>query len=199
MKLRVLLLLLPCALARAEEPPSRKAQRLAFEGNLRSVVQVQGPRRRGLGVVVGADGQVLTSVDYVSLEAAKVTLGEQEHEGKVVMANAQLKVALVAVEGASNFPAAPARPGAPPPKGAWLVAVTAGNGGALAPKVGWVKKGASPRSPFLQTDLSVPAGSPVFDGKGRLVGLCAESVAQGCRVLPLPALKAQLAQGEGAP
>ncbi len=195
MRLPALLCVLLCATAAAEEKPTRARLRSAFEGNLRSVVEVAGTGRRGLGVIVGASGEVLTAAELVSAKGARVKLGAEEQEGKVVMEDAQLKVALVALAG-SDFPAAPVRPEGPLPRGSWLIAIRRGKAGALEPKVGQVRKGASGRSPFVETNLApLEAGSPVFDSKGRLVGLCAQARGDGCRVLPLLALKAQLLSG----
>ncbi|MGQ0507911.1 MAG: S1 family peptidase [Myxococcaceae bacterium] len=185
----LLLALIISAPALGEDKPTRAALRSAFESNLRSVVDVVGPRGRGLGVIVGAEGQVLTSVQYVSLRSAKVRREGQTLDAKVLMANAQLQVALLLLQG-NDFPAAPARPFGPLLKGSWLVAIERTKPGPLEARIGQITKSSSDRSPFVETNLSLKPGSPVFDAKGRLVGVCA---GKNGRVLPLAAVKAQLA------
>src|SRR6185503_10462461 len=86
---RLLALLLLCLglTARADEAerPSRADMQKVLELYERSVVRVHGPRRAGPGVIVGSAGQVLTSVDHVSLETADVEFNGQRVTGSVML------------------------------------------------------------------------------------------------------------------
>ena len=70
----VLLLLATRVSASEPERPSRADLQRALAQYEQSVVRVRGPRETGLGIIVGTEGQVLTSVRHVSLDAAQVEL-----------------------------------------------------------------------------------------------------------------------------
>ncbi|MFP2908596.1 serine protease [Pyxidicoccus sp. 3LFB2] len=96
-----------------EGRPSRADLQRVMELHARSVVRVRGPRHTGPGIIVGAAGQVLTSVGPVGEEFVGLNAATVEHDGKslparVVLANAALKVALVAAPD-GTYPAVPVR------------------------------------------------------------------------------------------
>lgn len=198
-------LLLPLLLCLAALPapaadkgrPSRADLQRVMELHARSVVQVRGPKRTGPGVIVGTAGQVLTSVEglgeeYVGLSAATVV-----HEGKtlparVMLANTALKVAVVtAPDGA--YPAVPVKllKEGEGLEGRWVVGVLPAAKGQPARPMP-AQAGGAP-APFFDVPLALPAGSPVFDADGRLVAVVVQRHKRGCRVLPLGAVKVQLA------
>lgn len=184
-----------------EGRPSRADLQRVMELHERSVVRVRGPKQSGPGVIVGAAGQVLTSVapvgeGFVGLNAATV-----EHDGKrlparVVLANAALKVALVAAPD-GTYPAVPVRllKDGDSLAGQWLVGVVPGAKGQPARPVSAQARGGAP-APFFDVPLALPAGSPVFDSDGRLVAMVVQRHKRGCRVLPLGEVKGQLVSAD---
>ncbi len=185
------------ALAEASPRPTHAALRKAFEANRATVVQVRGPRGTGPGVMVGADGHVVTSVDYSGLEAATVKLGEQELPARVLLANAKLGVVVLQLETPGAFRAAAVRLDATFSKGDWLVGVARRRDGSLEPTAGQVFSGPSAESPFVETDLPVPSGSPLFDAQGRLVAVIVKRRGRlSSRALPMAAIKLTLAKSE---
>jgi hypothetical protein len=195
---RLLALLLCVSLtapASAAEPPSRAALQRVLELYERSVVRVHGPRRAGPGIFVGSAGQVLTSVEHVSLESAEVEHGGQRLPASVVLANAYLKIAVVAAP-SGTYPSAPVRM---PPKGLdgqWLIGVVPGRGKQAARPFTAVARAA--KAPFIDVDLPFLPGSPLFDAGGRLVAVVVERRTGGCRALPLAAVKLQLSSVSAA-
>ena len=172
-------------------PPTRAALRKAFEANRPTLVEVVGPRRSGTGVMVGTSGQVLTSVEFVGLEKAKIRRDGQESAAKVRLANAALKVALVELEPPGEYPATAVRL-TEPAEGDWLVAILRSRKGELSPVLAQVARASSERSPFLELDRPLAAGTPLFDAQGKLVALSVGG-ARRARALPIPALKVELA------
>jgi len=193
-------------LAAAARKPTNAALRKAFENNAQAVVEVVGPHKSGAGVVVGAGGQVLTSVDYVSLEEATVKVAGQSFRAKVVVANADLKVAVVAVEVPPKAPDAPdagAPPAFRPPPvtleetfvaGTELVAIVRDQAGAPAPRLVEVSRGRQATSPFVEVNAPLPNGTPLFDPQGRLVAMAVQRRKSSARALPVTEVKGQLAR-----
>ena len=166
----------------------------AVEALSASLVEVAGPRARGAGVVVSAEGHVLTSVRFVGLDAAAVHAGGERREGTVLAADGRLGVAVVRAAG-SGWRAAPAGGTGEAKKGDRLVAVTRSPGGAVA-HPGSVLKPPTERRPFLETDLRHPPGTPLFDPRGRLVAVLVD--ARG-RALPVAAVRGLLTREARAP
>jgi len=190
-------------LAAAARKPTNAALRKAFENNVQAVVEVVGPHKSGPGVVVGAGGQVLTSVDYVSLEEATVKVDGRPLRARVVMANASLKAAVVAVEVPAAAPDAGAPPAFRPPAvrldetfvaGTELLAIVRDQEGALAPRLVEVSRGRQVTSPFVEVNASLPNGTPLFDPQGRLVAMAVQRRKSSARALPVPEVKGQLAE-----
>jgi hypothetical protein len=164
----------------------------------RSVVRVHGPRRAGPGVIVGSAGQVLTSVEHVSLEAAEVEFGGQRLTSSVVLANAALKIAVVAAP-SGTYPSVPVKVLPEGLAGQWLIGVIQGRGKkAVSLPFTAVARGTK-EGPFVDVDLPLPPGSPLFDVSGRLVALVVQRRNGGCRALPLASVKLQLASTAGSP
>ncbi|NMO16279.1 MXAN_2756 family trypsin-like serine endoprotease [Pyxidicoccus fallax] len=199
--LLLLLIALPSLALAGEGRPSRADLQRVMELHARSVVRVRGPKQTGPGVIVGSAGQVLTSLepvgaDYVGLSAATV-----EHDGKdlparVVLASAALKVALVAAPD-GTYPAVPVKllKDGEGLAGRWVVGVMPAAKGQPARPVPAQASGAP--APFFDVPLALPAGSPVFDADGRLVAVVVQRHRRGCRVLPVGAVKVQLASADG--
>jgi hypothetical protein len=189
-----LLLLAPvfAAPASAGAPPTRAALRKAFEANRDMVVEVVGPRRSGTGVLVGHSGQILTSVDFVGLQAARVRRDGKELPARVLFANASLKVALVQVEPPGEYPTTAVQL-QPPGSGDLLVGISRTKKGEISPVLAEVLRAPSERSPFLEVLGAVPAGSPLFDARGKLVAVVVGGGKGRVRALPVPALKERLA------
>ncbi len=172
--------------------PTDAALRKAFERNRESVVTVTGQGRKGAGVVVGADGHIVTSVSYVGLTEAKVTVGDRELSAKVVSADARLQVAVLQLADAGAMRAAPVRLNRPPAKGEWLVGIRLTSKGALSPLAGRVTVAPGGQAPFFETDLPLPPGSPLFDASGKLVAISVQRRGSGSKALPIGAVKAHL-------
>ncbi|MFZ5470536.1 MAG: S1 family peptidase [Myxococcota bacterium] len=173
--------------------PTRAALRKAFEVASPSVLEVVGPRRSGAGVVVSADGHVVTSVDYVSLEEAQVRLSDKTLSAKVVAADGRLKVAVVklAPEDAP-YRATAVRLSETARAGELLVAVTRKKGNSPAPTVTQVTRAADEKTPFIEAAHLFPPGSPLFDGKGRLVAVAVGRRGKRTHALPVTAIKTLL-------
>ncbi|HET9452151.1 MAG TPA: serine protease [Aggregicoccus sp.] len=191
--------LLCCLLAlpaRAEGPPTRAALQRALEAHARSAVQVSGSGRAGPGVIVGAGGQVLTSVQQVGLYEAEVRgrAGAASERAPVLMANAALKVALVRLRG-EDHPAAsvallPRHPGRP-----WLIGIQQPGGKRARAVAG--RAAPARAAPFLRVPLALAPGSPLFDTQGRLVAVAvARRGAHACDALPLSALEKLLERAQ---
>jgi S1-C subfamily serine protease len=188
-------LLLPAATL-AQPRPTPAALRKAWEQNAPSLVTVKHENRSGPGVIAGAGGQVITSVNHVGLEKAKVLVDGAEHEARVVAANAKLKIAVLQIADSteSHWPAAAVRE-EPLPRGTWLVGALPPKGAKTSPSplAGRVMKETSPSSPFLMTDFPLPPGSPLFDARGRLVAVVVEYAGRiGSRALPISAIRKEL-------
>jgi hypothetical protein len=200
---RLPLLLLSLALALPAEGstpkrPTHAAIRKAFEQNADTLVQVTHQGRAGPGVIVSRDGHVLTSVRHVGLERAEVTVGQSTHPAQVIFADARLKLAVLKLpaEGEEGF-RAPAVSPAALPRGTWLVGVLPASGkpSARTPMAGQVMTPVGDGGPFFLTSLPLPAGSPLFDARGRLVAVVVERAGKiGSRALPISAVKARLGQ-----
>ncbi len=191
LRLLALTLSLLTASVSAAERPSRADLQKALALYERSVVEVRGPRATGPGVIVGAEGQVLTSVRHVSLEAAEVKYDGQKLPATVVLANAYLQVAIVAAP-SGTYPAVPVRVAADRPVGQWLIGIAPGRGKRKArPMTAQARKAPEP---FIDVALPLPPGSPLFDIHGRMVAVSVQRRGRGgCRALPMEAVKRQLA------
>lgn len=183
-----------------EARPSRADLQRVMELHARSVVRVRGPRQAGPGVIVGSAGQVLTALGPVGEEFTGLNAATVEHDGKtlparVVLASAALKVAVVAAPD-GTYPAVPVRvlKDGEGLAGRWVVGVVPAAKGQPARPVPAQASGAP--APFFDVPLALPAGSPVFDADGRLVAVVVQRHRRGCRVLPLGAVKVQLASAE---
>lgn len=199
--LACLALFAPAAHASARKPeprPTRAALQKALEQHERSVVRVKGPRRSGPGVIVGRDGQVLTSVEHVSLdEDVKVQHGDATLPVKVVAANGILKFAVVAAPSGPAYPATAVRlqpEGFAP--GAWYIGVVRGRNKQPTPKASQARKAPAP---FFDVDLALSPGSPLFDAQGRLVAMVVQRRGAGARALPLGAVKSHLGAAASTP
>lgn len=169
--------------------PTHASLRKSFERNAHTLVRVFGPRASGPGVIVGAEGQVLTSVEYVGLERAEVELEGVRRAARVLIADAYEGIALVQLEGATR--AAPAQL-KPVRRGQTLVAIR-WRGARPAPLVVSVKRIPKDRPGQFDLSRAVPNGTPIFDDAQKLLGV----VVKSRRVMPLSRLKQKLGADPG--
>ncbi|MBM7115168.1 serine protease [Archangium primigenium] len=191
----LLLVLLWATAATAAERPTRADLQRALALHERSVVTVKGGRGTGPGIIVGGEGQVLTAVGHVNLEGAQVEYERQVLPATVLLADAALKVAVVAAP-AGTYPAVPVQVAAGSPEGQWLIGVVRGPGRRQTPMSAQARSGAGP---FIDVDLVLPPGSPLFDTRGRLVAVAVQRHGRGCRALPLEVVKQRLAPRVASP
>ncbi|RKH21420.1 serine protease [Corallococcus praedator] len=191
--LALLCLLVTPTRAGAEARPSRADLQRVLELHARSVVRVRGPQHAGPGIIVGADGQVLTAVAHVGPQSAQVEHAGNALTARVVLSSTVLQVAVVAgPQGA--WPAAPVRLVPEGLAGRWVVGVTPGGKGRRdTPRAAKAK--AAP-APFFDVPLTLAPGSPLYDGDGRLVAVVVERRGKAVRALPLSAVKAELASAD---
>jgi hypothetical protein len=174
--------------------PTSAALRRTYETNRSSIVQVIGPKRSGAGIIVGTAGEVLTSLQYVGPIDAKVLWEGRELPARVTMADAHLGVAMVEISSPDSFPAVAVKLRNPLETGSWVVGFLRPHGKKPAVLVGRIARSNGADAPFAETDLSLPAGSPVFDAQGRLIALAVERRGRrGTALLPLSTIKAGLA------
>jgi len=193
-----LFLVLPPDAAGAERPTRADLQK-AVELHERSVVRVLAPRKAGPGVFVGSQGQVLTAVDHVSLEATtEVEFGGQRLPASVVLANAYLKVAVVAAP-SGTYPSVPVKVSAEGLDGQWLIGVIRGRGKKAPSQPFTAVAKSAKQEPFVDVGIPFAPGTPLFDTQGRLVAVVVQRRTGGCRALPLSAVKLQLASSGGSP
>ncbi len=171
----------------APPPPSSGALKRAAETAGRASVRVLGSGTAP-GVLVGADGQVLTLVGLVHGSAALVELGNARRTARVVERLPSLGLVLLAIDGDGPFPAPAARLDAPA-TGEWVVGL--GDDG-RSPRLGRVIQGAS--GPWFEVSLRLPPGTPVLDGQARLVGVVTERRRSSSRVAALGSVRARLGQ-----
>ena len=183
--------------ASGADRPTRADLQKALALHESSVVRVVAPRRAGPGVIVGSAGQVLTAVDHVSLDTTEVEIGGKRLPASVVLANAYLKVAVIAVPN-GTYPSVPVKVLPDGLDGQWLIGVVPGKGKRPAEPFTAVGR-RSKQEPFVDVDLPFVPGTPLFDKQGRLVAVVVQRQARGCRALPLSAVKLQLASAVAAP
>ncbi|MFL5322002.1 MAG: trypsin-like peptidase domain-containing protein [Myxococcaceae bacterium] len=173
--------------------PTSASLRKAFEANEAHLVSVsRGKKKHGPGVLVSSTGHVVTSTEYVNLDAAVLQFGAEQVPGEVVFADARLKIAVVKPL-SGTFSACAVQLQKPVATGDWLLAISpAKKDGAAEPKVGQVLRTDKP--PFIETDLYLPAGTPLFDPKSR--ELVAVLVTAKGRALPMPFIKAKLEENQ---
>ncbi len=186
--------LLTIASAQPAGRPSSAALRRTYESSRASFVQIIGPKRSGLGIIVGAGGEVLTSVDYVSGDGAKIRWQGRELPARVTLADARLKVALLEISAPGSFPSVAVKLHESLDAGSWVVGILRPQSAKPSVLVGSVLRPNSEQEPFAETDLALPNGSPVFDAQGRLIAVAVQQrPKRGALVLPLAKIKAQLA------
>jgi hypothetical protein len=166
-------------------PPSSSALRRAAETGGRAWVRVLGSGT-GPGVLVGAEGQVLTRLGLVNGTAALVELGASRRTARVVERLTALGLVLLVIDGDGPFPAPAARL-EPLVAGEWVVGI--GEDG-KSPQLGQVSRGA--RGPWFEVSLPLPPGSPVLDRQARLAGVVTTRRASSSRVAAMSSVRAQL-------
>ena len=197
----VWVLALAAASSLGAAPPGRPAPgvlRRAFEAGQRSLVEVSSKRGNGPGIVVGANGEVLTYVGFVELQTAQVRFGDEPKAAKVRCARADLGVAVLAlVEPQSGvFPAVAVYSGEQLPEG-FVLGLGRKKKGKVVPKLGSIRSARGhPETPgFFSVDVELPLGSPVLDLKGRLLGMVMQRLPNSAsRVVSVRALQSELAE-----
>ena len=166
-------------------PPSSTALRRAAEAGGHAWVRVLGTGSAP-GVLVGAEGQVLTLDPLVHGTAALVELGEARRTAHVLERMPALGLVLLAIDGDGPFPAPTARL-QPVESGEWVVGM--GDDG-RSPRLGRVTGGAG--GAWFEVSLQLPPGSPVLDAQARLVGVVTARRSASSRVAALSSVLAQL-------
>jgi hypothetical protein len=189
MRSALLVSLLFVSSAFAAGRPTRAALRKAFEANRESIVEVKGPSGSGTGVIVGADGHVVTSVKYVGLDQALVKRVGEAAQAKVLLADARLGLSVVQLESQLPIRAASVSLAGRFAKGDWLVGIQVKKSGELVPTVGQVRKGPTEKSPFFEAALKLPPGTPLFDPRGRLVAVVMKLRGSTCQALPMTVVR----------
>jgi hypothetical protein len=182
--------------ASGPERPTRADLLKALELHERSVVRVIAPRHSGPGVIVGSQGQVLTAVEHVSMESTEMEFGGQRLPASVVLANASLKVAVIAAPSGA-YPSVPVKVLPEGLDGHWLIGVVRGRGKQPPEPFTAVARN-SKQEPFVDLDLPLVPGTPLFDTQARLVAIVVQRRPAGCRALPLSAVKLELASTPAA-
>jgi hypothetical protein len=187
------LLVLTSLLAAPPRPalqPTPAALRRAVEAAAPALVEVKGPKAHGSGIVVGVNGEVLTSVHFVALEKARVRTAKGRAQAKVIAASAYLGTALVRPETSLSTRPVAVKGGATPVMGGWLIAVER----ATPRRATSVRiLTASSASAFLQLATPLEPGTALFDDHGALVALVTRRQGNLSTAVKLSAVKAQLA------
>jgi serine protease Do len=149
--------------------------------NGRSMPEYRVKTGQGSGFLISADGYLLTN-NHVVADADKVTVrlaDDSEYEGTVVGTDARVDIALVKIDGPSDFPFVESGPSSAMKVGDWVVAI--GNPFGLSHTVtaGIVSAkgrviGAGPYDDFIQTDASINpgnSGGPLFNLSGQVIGI----------------------------
>jgi S1-C subfamily serine protease len=179
----------------AQIAPTSAALHRAWTAAAPTLVEVHGPHRTGPGFLVASSGEVLTTVDFVGLDAAEVVVDGKAYPAKVRVAKARLKLAVLSITREEPFRALAAEL-SPPLPGDWVIGVTRGRKGVFSPHLGQVLFAATDREPFVRTDLAASPGTPLLDARGRLLGLVVDSKGAGARAVPLPVVKSELAESK---
>lgn len=183
--------------------PTSAALRRAAVLDSPALVEVIGPHDRGAGVVVGRDGTVLTTVDFVGLRTAGVRIDGKRLKAKVVAANARLRLAVLRLPKGDYF-AVPARITSRVTRGEWLFALLRKARGRhhghrpaepALPSTREVRViRAHSDHPFFEVNRRLPPGAPLLDPLGRMVALVVAGTRHGARALLLPVVKTELAK-----
>lgn len=174
----------------AGSPPKRPTQGAiarAIAHASPTMVDVIGPKKAGTGtgVIVSSQGHVVTSVDFVKLEDAEVARGGKAPERTAVtFSDAGLGLALLRLDVSAEQHAAAVRL-EPPSKQEWLIALVRAKKGGLKAELTQVL---SARGTHRILDGVFPPGTPLYDGKGRLVAM---TISHG-RAVPVSALRKAL-------
>jgi hypothetical protein len=182
----VLLLALP-----APPRPSATELRRALEAAERALVEVHGRHPGGAGVLVGAQGQVLTALRFVDAGGANVRLGSTVLGARLVLASPTLRVAVLNMVGPGPYPAIPVQLEAPL-AGAWVVGIVLLADGVAEPRLGRLLHVPGEGGPWLEVSLRLPPGSLVLDGTGKLLGVVVEQRQNDSLAAPLSAVRAEL-------
>jgi serine protease Do len=143
--------------------------------------QVMRQSSLGSGFIIDAEGHVVTNAHVVDgADEVHVKLAdEREFDAKVVGRDARLDLAVLALQGAKDLPAASLGKSEPLRVGEYVVAIGNPFGLGHTVTMGIVSAkgrsiGAGPYDDFIQTDASINpgnSGGPLFDLQGRVVGI----------------------------
>src|SRR5262249_41029729 len=170
--------------------PRRRASVRRAEAGGRAGVGVQSTAS-GPGVLVGADGQVLTVDHLLRGESALVQVAGAQRPAHLLQRLPSLGLVLLGIEGEGPFepPGTRDEPATAGGWGGW------GGGEWACPELGRVTR--APAGPWFEVSLQLRPGSPVLDGRGKLLGIATARLKKGTRVAALPAVRLQLQAGGG--
>lgn len=184
------------ASAQSASRPTRAALQRVAESCGPSLVIVEHPSGRGPGVVVGAQGEILTATHPTApLRDTRVRFGEVALGVEPVLddPNTGLRV-LRAIDAAAHALAAvPLQPTEALEPGHWVIALVRRDGAWVSlPLQLSAARGAS--SPHVQLSAALPLGTPLFDARGRLVAaVVRRGVGKRVLVQPLGPLRRSVA------
>lgn len=195
----LLLLALPTWAAGPTRPTRAAMQKLRAQ-SAHSLLVVEGPERRGPGILVGAGGEILTSVAHVGLMRARLHVGEASHQVKVLYANAQTGLALVRAPPELELgTAVPVRVLESFQPGHWVIAVTRDGKGELhTHPLQWIAPPPAPggaSGPRAALRKKLPLGTPLFDARGRLVATVVQERRGISWALPIEVMQRVVASG----
>ena len=186
------LLALALLLAAPTPPrPTAAALQRAVEAAERALVEVHGRRPGGAGVLVGAQGQVLTALRFVDAEGANVRLGTTVLAARLLLASPTLRVAVLHMVGPGPYPAIPVRL-QPPAVGEWVVGIVLLADGAPEARPGRLARVPGEEGPWLEVAVRLPPGSLLLDSAGKLLGVVVETRPASALAAPVAAVRAEL-------
>ena len=155
----------------------------SFGGVSTRAGRIGGIRKQGLGnttgVIISADGYVVTSTFNFATEPPVITLITQDgtrHYAEMIGRDDTRKICLLKIDGAGNLPVPESTDLAALPVGAWAISVGVGYGDSNpAISMGIISAKDRVGGRAIQTDANIsPAnyGGPLVDIKGRLIGIC---------------------------
>jgi hypothetical protein len=151
-----------------------------------------GKRKRGPGVILSANGYVATSYHYAQGGEVRVRVGKQDYPVRVVLADAKLQVAVLALPEAKEYPTAAVKLETQLQRGSWVLGFERARDGRSEPRMGRMRRLPSTQRPLVEMDISLSPGSPVLDSRGRVFAVTVGRGSSSALAVPVGVLKEQL-------
>jgi len=159
------------------------AQRRLYADAAPGVVFLVTPNSIGSGILLTAEGLVLTNAHVVgkSNSLDVVTFSGQRMKGHVVERGVGLDLAVVQLEGVSGLPTLQPAPASDLAVGQWVAAVGHGEGGGWTFTTGTISNLYTTQegTTIFQTQIPLNpgnSGGPILDRQGRVVGVATASL-----------------------